>query len=87
MNKRDLRCEDVMERLFAYLDQEVDSQQSADIERHLARCRDCFTRAEFEKKLRTRVEASATVKAPGRLRRRIKDLLDRYDTNETDSSR
>lgn len=86
MSTRNLRCEEVMEQLFAYLDREVDSQQSADIERHLARCRDCFTRAEFEKRLRAQVEAAATVRAPRRLHRRIKDLLDQFDSDETDST-
>lgn len=79
MSRRILTCEEVIERLFDYLDRELDDQQAADIERHLHRCRDCFTRAEFEKRLRARVEASGTATAPPRLRRRIRGLLDRFD--------
>ncbi|MFY0992027.1 anti-sigma factor family protein [Halomonas sp. C05BenzN] len=79
MSARELSCEQVIERLFDYLDRELDHQQAADIERHLHRCRDCFTRAEFEKRLRARVEASGRVKAPPRLHHRIRSLLDQFD--------
>lgn len=83
MSTRNLSCEQVIERLFDYLDRELDHQQTADIERHLTQCRDCFTRAEFEKRLRARVEAAGTVKAPPRLRQRIRELLDRFDESDT----
>lgn len=86
MSGRPLTCEEVIERLFDYLDRELDGQQAADIERHLHRCRDCFTRAEFEKRLRARVEATGTAAAPPRLRRRIRDLIDRFD-EEHDATR
>ncbi|WP_163574320.1 anti-sigma factor family protein [Halomonas faecis] len=84
MIPRELSCEDVIERLFDYLDRELDAQQAEDIEHHLARCRDCFTRAEFEKRLRERVAASGTVSAPPRLRRRVRRLLDRFDKGGSD---
>lgn len=73
-----LTCEEVIERLFAYLDREVDDTLSSEIDRHLERCRDCFTRAEFEKKLRAKVAGTGRVKAPHHLRRRIKGLIDRF---------
>jgi anti-sigma factor (TIGR02949 family) len=82
MNARQLTCEEVIERLFDYLDRELDEREVADIERHLARCRDCFTRSEFEKRLRTRVEATAKVEAPPRLHRRIGRLLERFDNDD-----
>lgn len=78
MSDKHLTCEEVMERLFDYLDRELDSEISAEIDRHLERCRDCFTRAEFEKKLQAKVADAGTVKAPSRLRRRIRGLLDRF---------
>ncbi len=83
MNPRALSCEEVIERLFDYLDRELDAQQAADIEWHLDRCRDCFTRAEFERRLRARVAATGTAKAPPRLHQRIRTLLDRYDESDT----
>ncbi|WP_299314279.1 anti-sigma factor family protein [uncultured Halomonas sp.] len=85
MSTRELGCEEVIERLFDYLDRELGARQAEEIERHLARCRDCFSRAEFERRLRAMVEASGTVKAPPRLHRRIRHLLDQFDSDETDA--
>lgn len=78
MNDRPLNCEEVIARLFDYLDGELDAGCSADIDRHLERCRECFSRAEFERRLRTRVSESGKAKAPGRLRRRIRNILDEF---------
>lgn len=86
MSARPLDCEEVIERLFEYLDRELDERQIADIEYHLARCRDCFTRAQFETRLRTRVAAAGTVKAPSRLHQRIRQLLDRFDDGEANAN-
>lgn len=82
MSARPLDCEEVIERLFEYLDRELDERKMADIDHHLARCRDCFTRAQFETRLRSRVAAAGTVKAPPRLHQRIRQLLDRFDDGE-----
>lgn len=78
MNAGKLTCEEVIEQLFAYLDGELDSGYSAEIEQHLARCRECFGRTEFERRLRSKVATAVAAQAPDRLRRRIKGLLDRY---------
>ena len=78
MSQDDLTCEEVLEQLFAYLDEELDHDRLAAIDRHLERCRDCFTRAEFEKRIRARVQQTGTAPAPDRLRQRLKKVLDRY---------
>jgi anti-sigma factor (TIGR02949 family) len=71
-----LSCEQVLEHLFAYLDNALDAPTSAEIERHLEACRGCFSRAEFERRLRQRVAETGTVSAPDTLRARIKALTD-----------
>ena len=78
MKRRELDCEEVIEQIFAYLDRELDSRTLADIERHLESCRECFSRAEFEKRLRRKVADSASTKAPRRLHARIRALLDEF---------
>lgn len=75
---RQLSCEEVIELLFDYLDQEVDEVLNSRIERHLETCRDCFSRVGFERRLRERVRDSGTAKAPDRLHRRIKSVLERF---------
>lgn len=78
MNAEHITCEEVMEQLFDFLDRELDSGLDERIHHHLERCRDCFTRAEFEKRLRARVNEAAEVEAPERLRRRIRRVLDEF---------
>tara|TARA_R110002049_G_scaffold111844_4_gene261154 strand:- start:773 stop:1006 length:234 start_codon:yes stop_codon:yes gene_type:complete len=74
----DIRCEEVIERLLEFLDDEIDSVTEQRISEHLAHCRACFSRAEFERRLRARIAESGDVQAPESLRRRIRSLLDRY---------
>jgi mycothiol system anti-sigma-R factor len=73
-----IRCEEVVAHLLTYLDGEIDAEKRAQIDRHLAQCRGCFSRAEFEKALRQRVTQLGEEKAPGSLQRRIKTLLDEF---------
>ena len=73
-----LSCEQVLVHLFAYLDNALDAPTSAEIERHLEGCRGCFSRAEFERRLRERVAETGTVSAPDTLRARIKALTERF---------
>lgn len=78
MNRDNLSCEEVIEQLFDFLDEELDAERIAEIDRHLARCRDCFTRTQFERRLREKVSEAGKEKAPDRLHGRIKGLLNRF---------
>lgn len=78
MTESRISCEEVVERLFEYMDRELDSHTSAEIERHLERCHDCFSRAEFERRLREKIAASGQQKAPEELRRRIREMIERF---------
>jgi anti-sigma factor (TIGR02949 family) len=73
-----IRCEEVLRQLFAYLDREIDPRTAALIERHLEACRGCFSRAAFERKLKAQLRAAAEEPAPARLRSRIKNIVDRF---------
>jgi mycothiol system anti-sigma-R factor len=73
-----IRCEEVIAHLLTYLDGEIDAEKRAQIDRHLAECRGCFSRAEFEKKLRERVTQLGDEKAPASLQQRIKTLIDEF---------
>jgi mycothiol system anti-sigma-R factor len=75
---KSLTCEQVLEHLLEYLDRELTPETSADIDRHLAECRGCYSRAEFERRLKARVAEAGTAEAPGSLRQRIKGLIDRF---------
>jgi HAD superfamily hydrolase (TIGR01509 family) len=67
MTDRELTCEEVIEQLFDFLDHRLDEAQSAEFHRHLERCRECFSRAEFERRLRERGMPQAIVSNSDRM--------------------
>lgn len=73
-----LSCEEVLSKLYVYLDQEIDALTEADIDAHLHKCRECFSRAEFERLLRKKVAATAEVETPKDVRERLEMLVKRF---------
>lgn len=78
MSRREPTCEEVIEQLFDWLDRRVDARRDADIRRHIERCRECFSRAEFERRLRERIMEAGETRAPDSLRKRIASVLDEF---------
>lgn len=74
---QDPRCEEVIEKLLEFLDRELDDETERALARHIETCRGCFTRSEFERKLRARVSEVGEVNAPETLRRRIRAMVAR----------
>jgi mycothiol system anti-sigma-R factor len=78
IEKRTLTCEEVLEHLLAYVDQELDSEKKAEIDHHMERCRGCYSRAEFEKRLKERIMGTGLSEAPERVRRRVRLLIEKF---------
>jgi anti-sigma factor (TIGR02949 family) len=77
-HKPGITCEEVLRRLLAYLDRDLDAHTAALIDRHLEACRGCFSRADFERKLKAHLRAAGEKPAPRRLRARIKGIVDKF---------
>lgn len=75
MSHHPIDCEEVIRQLFEYLDGELDENLGERIAHHLERCRDCFSRAEFERRLRERLRESSSSTAPEDLRQRIRHVM------------
>ncbi|MFT7533132.1 MAG: anti-sigma factor (TIGR02949 family) [Gammaproteobacteria bacterium] len=75
---KNVSCEEVMSKLFAFLDQEIDALSEDDIAAHINGCRECYSRAEFEKTLRQKVASSAEVKTPDDVRGRLDFLIKQF---------
>lgn len=69
-------CEQALERLFEYLDGELEGETLEQVKRHFEVCRRCYPRLQFEKSF---MEAVRTVRggeeAPPELRNRILQAL------------
>lgn len=48
-------CDEALRRLAEYLDAELDALAGEELERHLHTCRSCYSRADFERRLRSRL--------------------------------
>ncbi len=65
------RCSDAVERLYHYLDGELDEARMALVKRHLDECLPCLEAFDFEAELRQLVARKCQESVPDQLRIRI----------------
>lgn len=71
-----MTCQEAVNRLYEYLDRELDNATAAQIENHLDLCRLCCDHFEFEQKIKELVHNSCLLeKAPQILKDRILSKL------------
>lgn len=73
-----ISCVEVLSKLYDYLDQEVDTLTEEEIDEHVHACRECFSRMEFERRLRQKVAQSGSVAAPEDVQKRLTSLIKRF---------
>lgn len=72
-----LDCESVLRDLFAWVDGELGDDRRKEMSDHLQRCRSCFSRAEFESRLKTHLREVGGVPVPLQVERRIRSVISR----------
>jgi anti-sigma factor (TIGR02949 family) len=70
-----MRCEDALRLLAQYLDRELAAADHLEVERHLSTCRSCYSRAEFERRLKSELAGLSTSEVPAALEQRIREVL------------
>ncbi len=73
-----MNCEEAIRLLAEYLDGELHDDMGAAVEHHLTSCRGCFSRAEFEKRLRAQLGQLARRQVPAAFEERIRSLIGRF---------
>lgn len=73
-----IECEEAIRKLLEYLDGELDEGSQSQVEKHLETCRGCYSRAEFERRLRGLVAKTGSAPAPASLRLRVRGLMKRF---------
>lgn len=68
-------CEEALRWLADYISHELEPHEHAAIERHVSRCRSCFSRAEFERLLKERLTDLGRERAPAGLQSRIRKIV------------
>jgi anti-sigma factor (TIGR02949 family) len=75
---RQIECDEAIRMVLEYLDNELQSHDHDALEEHIHKCRSCYTRVEFEKRLKGMVNEAPEVAAPDSLKDRIKKLTDEF---------
>ena len=73
-----ISCQEALSKLQAYLDEELGPDAEQIVDHHIHNCRECFSRTEFEKSLRKRVESAASKKVPEDVQKRLDSLIKRF---------
>jgi anti-sigma factor (TIGR02949 family) len=73
-----MTCDDALRLLAAYLDGELHGGDRHEVGEHLSRCRSCFSRAEFERRLKEQLAAVGKQPVEGQLETRIRKLIDQF---------
>ena len=74
----DIGCERALARLLEFIDHELSDGDRDGVERHLRTCRSCFSRFEFESRLKQRLSELSAGEAPPASRDRIRELIKRF---------
>lgn len=75
---RIIECEEAIRKMLEYLDEELHTDDNAAIHNHLESCRECYSRMEFEQRLKGMVNESSSKTAPVSLSSRIKKIIKDY---------
>ena len=75
MTKREIECEQALRQVFEYIDHVLDDTERAAMERHLHTCQSCYSRVEFEGRLKAKLGELKKSDADPAVRERIKKLL------------
>lgn len=72
----EIDCNEVLRRLWSYLDGEADEAACQDLEVHIARCLGCRHQVDFEVRLRQIIQSKCRSEpAPRKLREDLRRLL------------
>lgn len=75
MTKEEINCEQALKQILDYIDHELGEHERAAMQQHLHTCKSCFSRMEFERRLKEKVSALCDDEVPSQLGARIKGLL------------
>jgi mycothiol system anti-sigma-R factor len=79
MNKaKKISCEEALKRVFEYLDNALEAAEYCDIENHLSVCRSCYSRVEFERRLKEHLSYIGREKPPPELEDKIHEIIRQY---------
>ncbi len=67
----DVDCSQILERVYVFIDNELETADCRQIQRHLAECGPCLRAVDLERLVKALVARSCTESAPDALRQRV----------------
>lgn len=67
-------CDEALRRIFEFIDHELDDGEREAMQRHLSACESCFSKADFERRLKEKLGQLREGETPG-VRERIERLI------------
>ena len=78
MSNKSIDCEQALRQVYEYLDKELGHHDHEAMKHHLSICKSCFSRVEFEQRLKEKVkglrEEQPTNSASDRIKQLLKDF-------------
>jgi anti-sigma factor (TIGR02949 family) len=75
MTRQQIKCEQALKHLFDYIDQEIADGDRAAMEQHLHTCKSCFSRFEFERRIKARLGQLGGGEVDSQIHDRIRKLF------------
>jgi mycothiol system anti-sigma-R factor len=70
-----IKCREAVERLWSYLDRQLEQRQQDELEQHLGLCRHCCGELEFARQVREKLAKTGTDEVPADTRSRLDGML------------
>jgi anti-sigma factor (TIGR02949 family) len=77
MTKHEIDCERALNQLFEFIDRELPDDRRAEMQHHLLTCKSCFSRFEFERRLKEKLGGLGKGEPSSDISDRITKLLGR----------
>jgi anti-sigma factor (TIGR02949 family) len=75
MSKQQIDCEQALKKIFEFIDHELGDDERASMQHHLHTCKSCFSRMEFEQRLKQKISGLLDGQASASVSERINGLL------------
>lgn len=73
-----MTCEEAIRLIATYIDRELSEMEAGEVQAHIDQCKSCYSRVEFEQKLKTQLTTLQSAEVSGDLSHRIRMLLHDY---------
>ena len=72
---RPIECEEALSRIFELVDHELKGDEREVMQHHVDTCKSCFSRVEFERRLKAKLKGLRDAQTDNSARERIEKLL------------